>query len=370
MSSSLKTLFVFVLSAIALIGRCQQKSDFSLSPKVGTQISIPAFPGPFGMDKKPYSSLMLGLSMNIPNIPISLSVENAWAVQVQSGNANPLTPDIDQTWNEFSGHARYALSWGSVGVGYYRMRFQQENWRSSIYQGAYLSASKQLGWLSVEFRTRLNFSPSFSALLGFEHHSLTFAYELNPTPKKTETKFNKAFDLSLNLGMRGFPIQGLQNPGTEDFPAVGIAPTFGLELLHEKSNISALVMRDIWVSLNPGSTDRGIKGHISSIFMGIRYHKTLRNGRDFRYGIGYSLIRDLDLENANIYNLRFKNYQVKGVGIVVGYEVIPELDVEFKHTLSTASISNESLFRPIRMSLGLIYRLRPGKDSEKQNSYF
>ena len=63
-----------------------------------------------------------------------------------------------------------------------------------------------------------------------------------------------------------------------------------------------------------------------------------------------------------------ENYLV--VGILYSYEFIPNLDLEFKHTVSILSSNNESQLRPIRMSFGLIYRLRPGADHDESKSYF
>lgn len=360
------------------VSPAKAQTDFlSIKPKIGTRLYSESLPRIQRSGKQQvFSSLLVGVTISAKNTPWSISLEKDFMARM-NGGVTPPVPNLGQYNTENSAHLRYDMNWGSVGLGFYHYYRETSNdylLGSQIsvrnYRGIYLSAAKSFDWLNIEYRHRLNLDPYFAGIVGVNPHNLVFTYNFNAPTIINRPKFLDQFDLSLNVGTRAFPIEGLRTKSVEEFAKVGFATTFGVEFMHKESNLSALIARDIWISLNGGSTERLIKGRLSSSFFGLRYHHMLKNGRYMRFGLGYSMIRDFDLQNQPITDVRFLLYQVKGVGILYSYEVIPNLDLEFKHTVSILSSNNESQLRPIRMSLGLIYRLRPGKDSEKQNSYF
>lgn len=316
---------------------------------------------------------LIGFEISAENSPISLSIQKDWNVEYvpHTDLSQTLGYSINQYWRENNFLLNYEFSQDyRVGAGYYFMRrensLNQDLGNSVVrdYQGLLLSVSKRLDWLMIELRTKVTLKPSFGAL-GSAQHSLVFSYHFKKEREveTTESKFDKHFQLNAVLGTRFFPISGVKVLRNEKFGAVGIAPTLGIELLYKKYNLSFNIEKDVWLSLNGGSSRREIKGHIASTLIGVKYHPILKNERHIRIGVGYSLIRDLDkmalITDPSPYNLKgLEIYQVKGIGASLSYELFSNADVELKHTFPIRSL-DEKLLNPIRFSAGIIYRINP-----------
>jgi hypothetical protein len=171
---------------------------------------------------------------------------------------------------------------------------------------------------------------------------------------------NKTLAINGLTGARFFPTGNIELLTGEDFTPIGIAPLVGIELLHKKSGISLNLERDWWLALNGGSFRRDVKGYINSAFIGLGYHKLLQNDRHIRFRVGGSFIIDydklVDISLSTPNKDKLGNYQVKGIGAMVSYELLPDTDIEIKHTFPWLG---DKLFNPTRFSLGLIYRYNP-----------
>jgi hypothetical protein len=135
-----------------------------------------------------------------------------------------------------------------------------------------------------------------------------------------------------------------------------------LEIVHKKSGVSINIERDWWVAFNGGSFRRDTKGYINTAFLGAGYNYLLNNNRYFRIKIGGSFITDYDklgkLKFTDPNVTKLITYQIKGIGASFSYELLPNIDVEIKHTFP---IIGDKLFNPLRTSVGLIYRYNPNK---------
>lgn len=365
-----KAVLFFFVAYLFLIHAYGQSSKLTITPVIGIRGHTNGLPG-LKTAAKPLliTAPMLGFDVQWKDFPITLSVQKDWNAEfVFYPNSPAFDFAINQIWTENNLLLRYPFSkYYNVSLGYYRM--QRENSLQfdyglgatvREYRGILLGCSRQFDWLNVELRSKINIRP-FAALVGLELYSVVLSYRFDKKTRETANSFNEKFQLAATIGTRFFPIKGVRVLRDEVFGKIGISPTLGIELLHRKSNLSANIEKDVWFSLNGGSTAREIKGYIASSFIGVKYHFLLNNQRHFRLGLGYSFIYDMDKRGilpfaSRDQRIKLNNYQVKGIGMNISYELIPNTDIEIKHTFPIKSL-DESLFNPIRLSAGIIYRL-------------
>jgi hypothetical protein len=369
MNKSIIVVLLLLFSSFLLNSINCQDHSLTIRPVIGIRGHSNGLPIGLAPGGKPLliTAPMLGFDLSLGQ-RFSFSVQKDWNVTVIPYNDIPLFGHtLNETWTENSFLLRYGfLKKYATSIGYYFMRKEgslNHDLGSSVsrdFKGLLLSVSKQYDWLNIELRTKINLSPYFDALIGAALYSVVFSHQIGKTPKETNS-FNDKFQLNALLGMRFFPIKGVYTIQNEEFGKIGIAPTFGLELLHRKHNLSFNIEKDVWFSFNGGSSKREIKGQIASSLVGFRYHLELKNNRYMRFGLGYSLISDLDKRalviDGSPYNLKgLYHYQVKGIGASLSYEFMKNGDLELKHTFPIKSLG-EPLFNPIRFSGGIIYRL-------------
>src|SRR5690606_19669546 len=192
-------------------------------------------------------------------------------------------------------------------------------------------------WLDIELRTRLQYDPDFSALVGGANYSLLFLYRIG---KNKPENLTPGF-LTVNgiLGIRAFPLNIKLLPGEEFNMGVGFAPALGLEFLINNINTSLNFEKDWWLYFNGGSPERDLRGLIYNTFIGIKYHYKLRNEHHLRFGLGGSWIEDNENKFENITpnptpaQQKLGNFQVKGLGVSFSYEILRNTDIELKTTI-------------------------------------
>ncbi|HMQ45881.1 MAG TPA: hypothetical protein PKA00_02985 [Saprospiraceae bacterium] len=346
-----------------------QVDKIVIKPIVGFRMYTNGLPGlrPAGSPKL-YTAPLIGFDLRLVNSPFSLTFQRDVNITFLSYALSEYAPyRIGLKWEESHWMLGYNLPKDyRISLGYYLMRldnalvYEFGSFVVQDYQGIEVGIAKQFDWLNVELRTKVSFDPIFGAIFGWEMYSLIVSYRFERLQHE-ESALAKHFQLNAVVGTRFFPIKGVAVFANEEFGKIGIAPSIGIELLHKRSGFSLNVEKDIWISLNGGSSFREVKGQINSSLIGIKYHAQLKNQKHIRVGVGYSLIRDLDKIallkiDAPFPVNKFANYQVKGIGVSLSYELIKKTDIEFKHTFPILSI-NEPLFNPIRFSGGILYRL-------------
>jgi len=306
--------------------------------------------------------------LHLPKIPIRIGGQTdfnfQFSVPVQD-TFNFATWSVDRTWIENQIQAYYDFEKFFVGVGGYWKR-REDNSNHSIpdfffwkYSGLQLSVGIPLNWIDIEFRTKIGFNPTFAAL-GTSQHSILFLYNIDK--QRINKKRNGKISVNGLIGAKFFSTNSIELLRGEDLTPIGVSPLVGLEIVHKKSGLSLNLERDWWLALNGGSPRRDVKGYINSAFLGLGYHHLLGNNRFLRFRLGGSFIIDYDkladiritTPNAN----KLGNYQVKGIGAMVSYEILPDTDIEMKHTFP---ILGDKLFSLTRFSIGLIYRYNPNK---------
>lgn len=312
-------------------------------------------------------SPMVGFELNFFG-SLHIGLQKDWQISPEHFSASSLDKvySLGQIVDVTSVYFRYQGSKWRYGLagGWYSYRleniiiheFGREAFEAS-YGGVFLGLSRRFQWLDIMLRAKANLLPegSFSALVGLESYDLVLSHRLGRGALDKGANNSGPFRLNLTAGARLLPTWGMEALPNERFAAVGAAPTIGLELLHKKSGLSLNVDKDVWISFNGGSFYRDIKGHIATTSIGVRHHVSLA-GRAFRYGLGYSMVRDLAKRQILNPPLNLLNYQMRGLSVSGSYGVAGSLDIEARHIIPLYSF-NEPLFNPSRFSLGLIYRM-------------
>jgi hypothetical protein len=315
------------------------------------------------------SSPTAGLCVRFGEAPISFG----WQVDINGLLSIPTLDSTDfaswfvhESWISHQVQMSYSFEKVYVGMGAYWQRREGSGnhdfpgwfeWKTS---GLHLSVGLPFSNIDIEYRTRIKLRPDFATVTSTSQHSLLLLYNLGK--KRAPGIGNKILAVNGLIGARFFPTGNIELLVGEDLTPIGIAPLVGVELLHKKSGVSLNLERDWWLALNGGSFQRDVKGYINSAFIGLGYHKLLKNDRHMRFRVGgsfiidYDLAADLRLTTPN--KDRLGNYQVKGIGAMVSYELLTDTDVEIKHTFP---LLGDKLFNPTRLSLGIIYRYNPNK---------
>ncbi len=318
------------------------------------------------------SAPIFGLMLTMPRIPLRFGWQTDFSMRLVPHVINPsaeLPVTIGETRIEHQFQMYYDFKHFFVGVGGYWKRREAVlhylfpgflEWK---HKGVQLSVGVPLNWIDIELRTKIRLDPTFASIVGASHYSLLFLYNVD---KIRKTKFrNEKIIVNGLIGARFFLTNNIRLLTGEDLTPIGIAPLLGLEFLHRKTGLSLNLERDWWIAVNGGGLSRELKGYINSSFIGLGYHYQLRNNRFLRFKIGGSFISDFDFITWNSQNLdsdkarKLANYQVKGIGTMVSYEIQPGTDIELKHTFPL--IGDVSFFNVTRLSVGLVYRYNPSK---------
>lgn len=334
-------------------------------PLIGTRTYADAYPD-FRLGRKLYwiTAPSLGVMVKHPNFPFSVSLQKDWYLHLATLAENSAYKTaLPEYYRELHAVAKYRLkNQVELGLGgFIQRRENVVNYGLGIpisdYRGLLLEAGFQLNFLQVALRSKVYLSPVFGALVGWEDYNLVLTYALNN--KSADNKpVAKNINLHLTAGTRFFSLSKQKSIGLEDFGPVGISPTLGLELYHQRLNLSLNVEKDVWLSINGGSPIRTIKNQINTVSYGIKYHLKLPNERYLRFGTGYSKIRELaklaDLPASNEYR-KFDNYQVHGLGVTLSYQLFAQADVELKQVIPMAAY-DEPTWSFHRLSAGILWR--------------
>lgn len=350
---------------------CQLSVELIFGTRIHTdRMESVNFAGP----PKVITSLVTGLELSHSKISnVNLSYQKSY-IQFFTNFAGSNLMAVEQfgpiseIFEEDQIHLYYNLKKYRFGIGHYwRKRENSDTFlfsdaRFSKRKGFQLSFTLPIQWIDVEFRTKVQYDPGFSAIFGTAHYALLLTKKIGLTKNKkgANTGFVTVHGL---LGVRSFLIDIDLLPGEALNKPIAIAPALGLEFLLPRYNLSINLEKDWWNSFNGGSTTRPVKGLVYSSFIGIKYHQELRNGKNLRYGIGGSWIEDNENKLNNItinptpVQQRLGNFQVKGIGISISYEIFSNVDFEIKTTIP---VIGEKIFEnSSRNSIGLIYRYNP-----------
>lgn len=326
--------------------------------------------------RKILTSPVLGLEFAYTRLPVIIGYQRDMALVLW--NYVPGYDEawsINNTWEEDQLQFYWVFINFSLGLGHYWKKRESFNHHDApdafILQrrGIQLSFAYPTKWLDIELRTKIQYSPGFAAL-GNSMHSILLLYRIGK--KNNRGKRNENSDiLTVNgiIGARLFRPDIELIPGEEFNKPFGIAPGLGVEFLIEKINLSLNLEKDWWLYLNGGSPHRDIRGLINNSFIGIKYHHKLKNDRHIRLGLGGSWIEDNDnkIKNTTLNptpeQQKLGNFQVKGIGVSLSYEVFPNTDIEAKTTIPT--IGEKPFDSWSRTSLGIFYRFNPLRNKEK-----
>jgi hypothetical protein len=366
-------LFVSLLLVLLPISIfCQSKSNgLHLMPVVGFRLHnnggesvSPAGP------RKILTSPVLGLELSHSKLPISFGYQRESNLAFWN-----YVPGYDeawsshQTWEEDQLQMYWRIKHFSLGVGHYwKKRENSGNHEIPGFfilkrKGVQLSFVYPTKWIDIEFRTKIQYDPDFAAI-GNAMHSILFLYRIG---KREEGEHESPPIITVNgiIGARVFRPEIKLIPGEEFNKPFGIAPGLGLEFLFEKINISMNLEKDWWLYLNGGSPTRDVRGLIFNSFIGAKYHHELKNGRHIRFGLGGSWIEDNDAKLKNVTltptpeQQKLGNFQVKGIGASLSYEILPNTDVELKTTIPIVAFQEKAFESTSRTSLGIFYRFNP-----------
>lgn len=362
-------LLFFLLSEFATLSQSTAR-NFSISPIVGFKIhnnrlESLSFAGP----AKVLVSVVIGGEISYKKFPFTLSYQRDYLQRFwhYAGPENNEDASVREIWEEDQIHLYWHLKYLSLGLGHYWKQRENElnHWSPGSFvqqrRGFQLSITYPTHWLDIEIRTKLQYDPDFAGLAGLNNYYLYFLYRIGAKRKtKPALKF-----LTVNgvIGSRVFLHEVKIIPGELFNKPLGFAPSFGVEFLFHKIGLSLNAEKDWWISFNGGSPRRDVKGLVYSSFIGARYHLLLKNGRHIRFGLGGSWIEDNEnkLENITLTptpeQQKLGNFQVKGLGITLSYEILPYTDLEFKTTLPF--IGEEIFENRSRSSLGIFYRFNP-----------
>lgn len=319
--------------------------------------------------KKVLTTPVVGIQIHQSKWPISLSYQRDFNLQSTSyspGEVNFWL--INETWEEDQLQLYWQFSKFSLGLGHYWKK--RENFGHHLSPGVFILKRRgiQLSfvyptkWLDIEMRTQLQYDPLFAGLVGSSKYSILFLYRIGKTPEKQSIAL-PFLTVNAIVGTRFFKPDIKLISGEEFNKPFGIAPGIGFEFLVNKLNLSLNIEKDWWLSLNGGSPERDIRSLINNSFLGVRYHTQLKNQRWVRFSVGGSWIEDFENKIKNITpnptstQQKLVNFQVKGIGLSISFEILPNTDVEAKTTIPI--IGEKPFERWSRTSVGIFYRFNP-----------
>ena len=314
-----------------------------------------------------------GLEIYKRDFPFTLSYTKDFYYDLD--NYNPITQsradDINERWEESFIMLNYRFNKSFIGTGVFQMvREASLNLQSQFftreYYGLVFSFTQSLKWLDIEYKTKVNLN-GFAAILGTNSHSISFNYRISNYEKNlrnsTLSKFEKKYDLFINLGIRLFDASKIEVLQYEKKYTVSIKPSMGIEFVNIKTNFGLFIEKDIWMSFNAGSRYRQVKDQIISNSLGFRYKIMFEKINNIRLSLGLNFIRDSEVKrelHGNNINLtkKYEINQMRGILFGINFEILKNTDIEVRHTFPYIS-KNEKIFETKRFSIGLNYRFDP-----------
>jgi hypothetical protein len=362
--------YMFIAAAIlSIMGHAQAPADLKIRPIVGARLhleGVAAFR--VGSTRRKIFTPTLGIGIDIKSPHLSIEYQRGLNLELTPYLDTLIVPQsIFKTWEEDQIRLVYRHKKASYGLGHYWAKMDNDLYHvfsppsAGRQRGFELAYGYRLDWLDIEFRSKIQYYPVFQGIVGSVNYSLLFLYRIDRSQREREQSGPLA--VYAVLGMRGFIVDIALLQGEKLNKPVGIAPLIGVEFLYRRANLSLNFEKDWWLSFNGGSQRRDVKGHIVSAFAGIRYHKPLKNGHNVRFGSGVSLIEDNENKLQNITpnptpeQQKLGRWQVQGIGLMISYEFVSNLDLELKTTIPL--IGEDPFERISRTSLGLLYRRRP-----------
>jgi len=315
-----------------------------------------------------------GLEVYKERFPFSFSFTKDYYYSLE--NFNPITQvradDIDERWEESFYMLYYRFNKSYVGAGFFQMtREASLNLRSNFFarefSGVILSYTQSLKWLDIEYKSKINLSDGFAAILGTNSHSISFNFRISNYERNLRnaslSKFEKKYDLLINLGARLFNASDIEVLPYEKEYGFSFKPAIGIEFINLKSNFGLFVEKDIWMSFNAGSNFREIKDQIIGNSFGIRYRIESKKINTLSLSLGLNFIRDSEVkrslhgEKVSLHK-KFVVNQARGILLGINYQIFKNTDLEVRHTIPYISRTGK-IFEAKYFSIGLNYRLDP-----------
>lgn len=161
-------------------------------------------------------------------------------------NFNPIThnraEDINERWEESFYGLNYRFK-NYIGLEYFHLvREASLNLSSNNYyreyNGIILSFTHSLKWLDIEYKSKINLTGGFAAVLGTNSHSISFNYRIGNYEKTIrkldENKFEKNHSLNINVGVRFFDASDIDVLKYEKKYGISYKPAIGIELINKK----------------------------------------------------------------------------------------------------------------------------------------
>ncbi|MCS6930336.1 MAG: hypothetical protein NZM43_12680 [Saprospiraceae bacterium] len=362
-------LFKVIFILLSTSATNSQNIKLSIRPQLGLRIHDDTFSGVQRVGGRYIMpSPTVGLSIFLDETPLSLNWQTDFNGVPRVRDTLGLAPSfLSETWISHQLQICYRLKNLDLYLGGYWQRqeglgnhLQPETYEWKTW-GAHLGVGLPISWLNVEYRTRIRIWPDFAAIISSSQHSLLFLYNFDK--KRRPGALDDYLIVNGLIGSRFFYTGNIDLLYGEDLTPIGISPSLGIEIIHKNSNISLNLERDWWIAFNGGSPSRDMKGYINSSFIGLSYHKILKNNRYIRFRLGGSFIIDYDLLDELTVSNPDKDkigsfYQVKGLGTLISYELLLHTDLEIKYTFP---FNGYQFFNLTRLSIGLIYRYNPNR---------
>jgi hypothetical protein len=330
-------------------------SGIKLQPEGSSSVKIA---GP----SRIYSTPFLGIGLELRPLGVGIAYQKESNLTF-AGYENSVPWSIHELFEEDEIHLFCKHRIFTIGLGHYWSRVENINHHEN--PGAYVSRAKgiqllfatRLAWIDVEFRSKVQYSPDFSAVLS-PNNSICFKASLT----KVDSSHQNKLIINGLIGSRIFINDSEVLPGEDFNTTISLAPLLGLEVMFNPIKTSLNLEKDWWITLNGGSPNRDVKTYVASVLIGLRHHFQLKNSKHLRVGLGASYIEDLEIKrNSSSIPVqdrdKVKNWQVKGLGISLSYELFNNCDLELKTTLPF--IGEEIFERISRTSVGIIYRHNP-----------
>lgn len=321
-------------------------------------------------NRKMFPAAVIGVELSSNKHPFSLSVQRDYQTKIYPFNAvDSLLLSIPSLLQSHRRFDHLILYWRirpkmSIGLGHYWDTV--ENFGHHIvplvsrFRGFEACFIYHIDWIDLELRRQVNYAPVFDI---FDHSNTSFAllYRIGKRTEdeKTSTK-PKRVEVNGIFGSRFFVPKGIETIYSERLDKIAWAPVIGLEFFWPKQRLSFNIDKDFWVGINAGSFTRNLKGYITNTALGFKYHQSLSERRHIRYGLSgtwiddYQILRDIRGTSRRNTSLRYQDF---GIGANISYELLPNWDVEVKHTFTL--IEDKSPLTLRRFSLGLLHRFNP-----------
>lgn len=356
-------LFAVFYCNIAFGQAIYKDNSINIHPLVGLRIHNASgyLGGTSFSEKHILTSPVFGIEVTKGASPISFSWQVDFNLALPSGSidsTNHWASHVLKSTLEHQFQVYYKLKKCTLGLGYYWRRDENLLTHASSdffvtgSSGIQTAVSLPFSWLDIEWRYKANITP-VGAILGWSQQSIVLLYHIQKQPKKSVFK---SVEVNTFLGSRFFDTRRIERVPGEHFNAIGISPSFCLEVYYPKWRISFNAEKDWYYSFNGGSQYRDIKAEIKTSFLSLGCHLPIDNQHRLKVKIGLAFIQDSDLsKDFTIYTPNLSKriiYSAKGIGAAVSYNLFKNADLEVRHIFPWIG---DELFSPTRFSLGLMF---------------